>query len=398
MCGSFRVLRAVPLSHRLLGLASLSFIHLRNVCVDFPIYQGSSRSLKKALLATSTHGNLGRDALDRINIRALSDVSIDIVNGDRVGLVGLNGAGKTTLLKVLAGVYEPTEGRLIASGNVSSLLDTHVGLNADATGHENIILRGMYMGIHPREMRERAAEVAAFTELGHYLDMPVRTYSAGMMIRLAFAISTCIPPDILIMDEWLTAGDAAVFGKGSAAHRGFRSRLERSGARLAFHGAGGALVQSRAFCCITAGYSAWVRSRKSSPRTGGCSTRQHRRLRRRWRRSAREHRQGTNCSSETAGMAEINLLRRYPRAKRNIEKRTGAQSEENIRIAREYGREYFDGSRDTGYGGYRYDGRWLPIAEDMIEHFGLRPGDRVLDVGCRQGFSRQGSDESLPGA
>jgi len=208
-----RVLRAVPLSHRLLGLISLSFLHLRNVCVDFPIYQGSSRSLKKALLATSTHGNLGRDALDRINIRALNDVSIDIVNGDSVGLLGLNGAGKTTLLKVLAGVYEPTEGRLVASGNVSSLLDTQVGLNADATGHENIILRGMYMGIHPREMRERAGEVATFTELGHYLDMPVRTYSAGMMIRLAFAISTCVPPDILIMDEWLTAGDAQFLEK-----------------------------------------------------------------------------------------------------------------------------------------------------------------------------------------
>jgi ABC-2 type transport system ATP-binding protein/lipopolysaccharide transport system ATP-binding protein len=191
----------------------LSFLHLRNVCVDFPIYQGSSRSLKKALLATSTHGNLGRDALDRINIRALNNISIDIVNGDRVGLIGLNGAGKTTLLKVLAGVYEPTGGRLIASGSVSSLLDTQVGLNADATGHENIILRGMYMGIHPREMRERAGEVAAFTELGHYLNMPVRTYSAGMMIRLAFAISTCIPPDILIMDEWLTAGDAQFLEK-----------------------------------------------------------------------------------------------------------------------------------------------------------------------------------------
>src|SRR5262249_22753293 len=181
--------------------------------VDFPIYQGSSRSLKKALLATSTHGNLGRDALDRINIRALNNISIDIVNDDRVGLIGLNGAGKTTLLKVLAGVYEPTEGRLVASGSVSSLLDTQVRLNAAARGHEIIIWRGMYMGIHPREMRERAPEVAAFTELGHYLDMPVRTYSAGMMIRLAFAISTCIPPDILIMDEWLTAGDAQFLEK-----------------------------------------------------------------------------------------------------------------------------------------------------------------------------------------
>lgn len=191
----------------------MSFLRLRNVSVEFPIYQGSSRSLKKALLATSTYGNFARDALDRINIRALSDISLEIVNGDRVGLLGLNGAGKTTLLKVLAGIYEPTHGRFVSSGNVSSLLDTQVGLSSDATGHENIILRGMYMGIHPREMRERAPEVAAFTELGHYLDMPVRTYSAGMMIRLAFAISTCIRPDILIMDEWLTAGDAQFLEK-----------------------------------------------------------------------------------------------------------------------------------------------------------------------------------------
>jgi len=86
------------------------------------------------------------------------------------------------------------------------------------------------------------------------------------------------------------------------------------------------------------------------------------------------------------GLPEINLLRRYPKAKRNIEKRTTAQSEENIRISRQYGREYFDGTRDTGYGGYRYDGRWGPIAEDMVEHWGLKPGDRVLDVGCAKGF------------
>jgi ABC-type polysaccharide/polyol phosphate transport system ATPase subunit len=191
----------------------LSFLRLRDVSVEFPIYQGSSRSLKKVLLHSSTRGNLGRDSAERITVRALSEVSLDIAEGDRLALLGLNGAGKTTLLKVLAGVYEPTRGKFFSAGRVSSLLDTQVGLNSDATGRENIILRGMYMGIQPREMRARADAVAAFTELADYLDMPVRTYSAGMMIRLAFAISTCIPPDILIMDEWLAAGDAQFLEK-----------------------------------------------------------------------------------------------------------------------------------------------------------------------------------------
>lgn len=191
----------------------MAFLRLRDVSVEFPIYQGSSRSLKKVLLASSTRRNLGRDTRDRINVRALSNVSLDIGDGERFALIGLNGAGKTTLLKVLAGVYEPTHGHFVASGRVSSLLDIQLGFNPDATGRENIVLRGMYMGIHPREMRGRAAEIAEFTELGDYLDMPVRTYSAGMMIRLAFATSTCIPPDILIMDEWLAAGDAQFLEK-----------------------------------------------------------------------------------------------------------------------------------------------------------------------------------------
>jgi len=191
----------------------VSFVCLKHVSVEFPIYQGSSRSLKKVLLAHSSRGNLARDARDRINVRALNDVSFDLHSGDRFALVGPNGAGKTTLLKVLAGVFEPTRGQILSSGRVTSLLDTGVGLNPDATGHENIILRGMYMGIHPRQMATHAPAIAEFTELNDYLDMPVRTYSAGMMIRLAFAISTYIPPDILIMDEWLTAGDAQFLEK-----------------------------------------------------------------------------------------------------------------------------------------------------------------------------------------
>ena len=172
------------------------------------MYQSSSRSLKKSILASTTRGNLARDALNRINVKALSDLNLNIEQGDRVGLMGLNGSGKTTLLKVLAGIYRPSRGQLLASGQVSALLDISLGMNGELTGYENIVLRGMYMGIHPREMRKRSDDVAEFTELGDYLDMPLRTYSSGMIVRLSFAIATCIAPEILLLDEWLSAGDA----------------------------------------------------------------------------------------------------------------------------------------------------------------------------------------------
>lgn len=190
-------------------------LHLQNICVDFPIYFGGSPSLKRTLYnaAARKQRNLERDNSDRISVRALSDVTVDIKNGDRVALIGANGAGKTTLLKVLAGVYEPTAGSIETVGAVCSLLDVNVGFNMDATGYENIILRGMFMNMRPEEMRKHVAQIADFTELGPYLDMPVRTYSAGMIIRLSFAIATCVPPEILVMDEWLSAGDASFLEK-----------------------------------------------------------------------------------------------------------------------------------------------------------------------------------------
>jgi ABC-2 type transport system ATP-binding protein/lipopolysaccharide transport system ATP-binding protein len=191
----------------------MAFLRLRDLSVEFPMYQTSSRSLKKSILATTTRGNLARDALNRINVKALSDLNFNIEQGDRVGLMGLNGSGKTTLLKVLAGIYRPSRGQLLASGRVSALLDINVGMNGELTGYENIILRGMYMGIHPREMRRRSDEIAEFTELGDYLNMPLRTYSSGMTVRLSFAIATCIAPEILLLDEWLSAGDAPFIAK-----------------------------------------------------------------------------------------------------------------------------------------------------------------------------------------
>jgi ABC-type polysaccharide/polyol phosphate transport system ATPase subunit len=202
----------------------MASINLRDVSVEFPIYQAGARSLKKLLIAGTTHGNLARDANDRVMVRALHDITLDIENSERIGLIGANGAGKTTLLKVLARIYKPTRGQIHISGHTTALINSSVGLNQDATGRENIILRGLHMDIHPREMRDRIDQVAEFTELGTYLDMPVRTYSAGMMVRLAFAVSTCIRPEILILDEWLSAGDAQFLEKAQRRMEEFVTR------------------------------------------------------------------------------------------------------------------------------------------------------------------------------
>src|ERR1700704_1218383 len=208
-------------------------LRLRDIGVEFPIYTGGSRSLKKVLFNRSTQGNLARDAHDRITVLALNDITLDIEHGDRLAIIGANGAGKSTLLKVLAGIYAPTRGRLHASGQISALLTASVGLNPEATGRENIITRGMFMDVHPRDMRPRIDEIAEFTELGYYIDMPVRTYSTGMMIRLCFAVATSVRPQILLMDEWIAAGDAAFLNKAQQRMEDFLS--EASILALASH-------------------------------------------------------------------------------------------------------------------------------------------------------------------
>jgi ABC-type polysaccharide/polyol phosphate transport system ATPase subunit len=195
-------------------------ISLRDVHVVFPIYQGGSRSLKKSLVATGVRGNLSRNNRDRITVKALDGINFDAEHGERIGVLGPNGAGKTTLLKLLTGIYEPTWGRCDVSGRISTLLDPLGGLDPDATGFENIVMRGLYLNIHPAIMRQHVDEIAEFTELSDYLDMPVRTYSSGMMMRLGFATSTCILPEILIMDEWLATGDAHFIDKA-------QKRMER---------------------------------------------------------------------------------------------------------------------------------------------------------------------------
>lgn len=188
-------------------------IMVDNVSVEFQIYGGGSRSLKKTLAHLGSRGRIGRDANDRIYVHALCDVSFRIEHGERVGLIGPNGAGKTTLLRVLAGVYEPSRGAIRHLGRVVPLFDAVLGMDTEATGYENIALRGLLLGLSPKMIQERTEEIAEFTELGDYLDMPVRTYSSGMMLRLAFAISTAIDPEILLMDEWIGAGDAHFLDK-----------------------------------------------------------------------------------------------------------------------------------------------------------------------------------------
>ena len=188
-------------------------LRLDAVTVDFPVYGADNRSLKNNLLRRSTGGRIGRDAGRRLSVRALEDVKFALAHGDRVGLVGTNGAGKTTLLRVLAGVYQPTLGRVDRRGQVAALFNLSLGIDPYSTGYENIRARGMFLGLMPPEIRERIDEIAEFTELGDYLAMPVHTYSIGMQLRLAFAVCTCIEPEILLMDEWIGVGDAAFVKK-----------------------------------------------------------------------------------------------------------------------------------------------------------------------------------------
>ena len=194
-----------------------SELSLDNVSVSFPIYHGGSRSLKKSLLFRGSGGQLASDASHRITVEALRNVSMKFRTGDRVALIGNNGAGKTTLLRVMAGIYEPVTGVVKSRGRISPMFDISLGIDGDISGYDNIRLRGLILGLPAREIEERMADIAEFTELGDYLDIPVRTYSSGMMTRLTFAVATCFSPEILLMDEWIVAGDAAFLAK--AQHR-----------------------------------------------------------------------------------------------------------------------------------------------------------------------------------
>ena len=190
-------------------------IDVADVSVFFPLYHASSRSLKKTVMAAAS-GRLGQDRQSRVVVEALRNITFSLGSGDRLGLIGMNGAGKTTLLRTLAGIYEPVMGRVRVQGVLSTMLDTGLGMNVELTGRENIQLRGLYSGLNRAELPRLEEDVAAFSELGDFMDLPMRTYSAGMVVRLCFAMATAIRPQILLMDEWFLAGDAEFLERAQA--------------------------------------------------------------------------------------------------------------------------------------------------------------------------------------
>lgn len=191
----------------------MAFIKLNQVSVEFPIYSSNSISFRKNFIRMATGGLVMHDANKRIVVRSLNNLSLQIHHGDRVGLVGHNGAGKSTLLRLLGGIYEPSSGDIQVEGKISTMLDIMHGIESESTGYENIKMRCLMLGMSNLEIKQSMDKIAQFSNLGDYLNMPVSTYSSGMLVRLAFSISTCMQPDILLIDEVFGTGDADFFEK-----------------------------------------------------------------------------------------------------------------------------------------------------------------------------------------
>jgi ABC-type polysaccharide/polyol phosphate transport system ATPase subunit len=180
-------------------------IELDDVSLHFRVRQKRQVTLKEYLI----HHLYRRSVNPYVEVRALDRVDLSLREGERIGIVGHNGAGKSTLLRVLAGVYPPTSGTRVVDGRICSLFDLTLGFELESTGWENIHYRGFLLGETPKSIAAKQNEIAEFTELGDFMNMPVRHYSAGMLVRLAFAISTAVEPEVLLVDEVLGAGDRA---------------------------------------------------------------------------------------------------------------------------------------------------------------------------------------------
>ena len=185
----------------------MSYLHLENVFVRFSVYNARGRSLKSTLARATTGGRIASDT-GCLSVEALKGVDLKIEGGDRVALLGHNGSGKSTLLRVMAGIYEPSSGSINSEGRITAMLDPNLGISPEATGWDNVETRGILLGLNGNQIEKLKDDVAELSGLGNFLEMPVRTYSAGMRMRLAFFVSTSISAEILLFDESILAGDA----------------------------------------------------------------------------------------------------------------------------------------------------------------------------------------------
>ena len=190
----------------------MAAVALKNVTVQIPIYDIGGSSLRKVILSKTVGGRFEQSG-SHLVVDALKDVSFEAHDGDRIALVGNNGSGKSTLLRVLSDVYPATAGTVQVVGEVSPMFDAMLGMSMDATGMENIWICGRLWGLSQTQIKDSLDDISEFTELGDYLNVPVRTYSTGMMLRLAFAIATVRDPEILLLDEVVGVGDSAFFEK-----------------------------------------------------------------------------------------------------------------------------------------------------------------------------------------
>lgn len=179
-----------------------------DVTVQYPVYNAHAKSLRNQLIRISTGGNIENEAGQIQIVTALKNVSFSLKEGDAVGLVGHNGAGKSTLLRTMAGIYQPISGNVSRKGRVATVLEMGAGMDPELSGYENITRMSILMGMSFKESKKRVDDIEKFTQLGDFLQLPVRTYSAGMATRLMFAVATSTQPDILLVDEIFGTGDA----------------------------------------------------------------------------------------------------------------------------------------------------------------------------------------------
>jgi ABC-type polysaccharide/polyol phosphate transport system ATPase subunit len=181
-------------------------INIKDLCVDFPIFNAHSLSIRNVII-DKLRGRKGNKKSSHKTVRALDQINFEVKAGDRIGLIGHNGSGKSTLLRALAGIYHPTAGSISMTGTVSTLFGTAFGVNEEMTGYENLFLNSLIFSRDYKKTSAQMEEMAEFTELGEHLNFPVRTYSAGMKVRVGFASATNMAPEILLIDEVFGMGD-----------------------------------------------------------------------------------------------------------------------------------------------------------------------------------------------